>query len=266
MLSSKPSIAARLIFALIVALSWMHGAQANNPYQTALPSWSFVLSTFVDEQGRTDFAALAQSTEGLRHLRSFTAAIAEVSPASHTELFGQRNEVLSYHINAYNALAMLGVIERDIPDGFTTFFSRASFFRFRSVTIGGQSTNLQHYENKVIRPLKEPRAHFALNCMVRDCPRLPQQVFTSELLDQQLDTLTREFFGKPRHLRIDIANMTAHVSSILEFYTEDFVASGDKDDLAQYVNQYLETPIPRDFKMEFIDYDWRINQQPEIGN
>ncbi len=266
MLAQKRLAAIHVLCVLLTIAYWPQSAQADNAYRDTLPNWAFVLNTFVDTQGRTDFKALSQSTQGMRHLRAFTDAIGEVSPTANPELFAQRNEVLSYHINAYNALAMLGVIERDIPDGFTSFVSRASFFRFRNVRIGGKSTNLYDYENKVIRPLDEPRAHFALNCMVRDCPRLPQKVFTAELLDEQLELLTREFFSKERHLRIDTENKTAHVSSILKFYTEDFVASGKKNDLPQYINQYLDAPIPSDFKVKFIAYDWRINQQPEMDN
>ena len=266
MLPQKHPVELRVIGLLLFALCSAQSVRADNVYHDALPGWASILSTFVDTQGRTDFTGLSQSTQGMRHLRAFAAAIGEVSPTSNPELFPQRNDVLSYHINAYNALAMLGVIERDIPAGFTSFVSRASFFRFRTIHIGGRDTNLYDYENKVIRPLQEPRAHFALNCMVRDCPRLPQKVFTSELLDEQLDLLTREFFAKERHLRIDLDKRTVYVSSILKFYTEDFVSSGRKNDLPQYINKYLDTPIPPDFKVKFIPYDWRINQQPEMDN
>jgi hypothetical protein len=52
------------------------------------------------------------------------------------------------------------------------------------------------------------------------------------------------------------------VSEILDFYTEDFVVSGDQQDLLTYINRYQKVTIPADYKVEFIDYDWTINQQP----
>lgn len=231
-----------------------------NAYKDALPAWQATLSRFVDEQGRTDFKDLQGQTDELKEI---VDAIASVSPMSHPELFPTRNEVIAYHINAYNALAMYGVIDRGIPKNFSSFFKRASFFKFRKVTIGGKSTNLYDYENKVIRPLDEPRVHFALNCMVRDCPRLPQEAFHPDTLDTVLDKLTREFFSKDLHILIDADAKTLQLSGILKFYTKDFVASGKKQDLSEYVNKYVDTPIPADYKVKFIKYDWTINQQPK---
>ena len=136
-----------------------------NPYEEALPGWEATLQAHVDELGRIDFYAVAEAPEDLV---VFVTAIAAVSPQNHPDLFPTRAHVIAYHINAYNALAMQGVLERGIPDGFTSFFSRASFFRFRGVAIGGEKTNLYTYENQVIRRLQEPRTHFALNCIVMD--------------------------------------------------------------------------------------------------
>ena len=134
----------------------------SNPYQDSLDEWASVLNEYVDEQGRTDFVGLAKDTSKLQH---FVDAIAEVSPATHPELFDTRDKVLAYHINAYNALAMKGVIERNIPKHLNSLIRRASFFKFRSVVIGGKKTNLYDYENKVIRPMGEARVHYALNCI-----------------------------------------------------------------------------------------------------
>lgn len=229
-------------------------------YRKALKDWSYVLEHYVDEQGRTDFKALSKDIAPLENVVSF---VGFASPSMTPKLFDTPQKVMAYHINAYNALAMYGVIEEGIPNGFTNFFSRAGFFKFRDVVIGGKVTNLYDYENEVIRPLNEPRAHFALNCMVKDCPRLPQQPFYPDTLDETLEQATYEFFSKKRHFYLDNEKKRAYVSEILDFYTEDFVPSGKAKDLPQYINQYLKTPIPKGYKLRFIDYDWRINAQPE---
>lgn len=231
----------------------------TNQYVDALPLWADTLEQFVDKQGRTDFKALEKDSG---KLEQFLKAIASVSPASNPELFASANETMAYHINSYNALAMWGVIERDIPKNFSSLWKRASFFKFRKVIIGGKKTNLYDYENKVIRPLDEPRSHFALNCMVLDCPQLPKAVFTADSLDQELQAASEEFFSKDKHIRIDHESKELHLSSILKFYTKDFVPSNDKQDLVAYVNQYVKTPIPQDYKVKFIKYDWTVNQQP----
>jgi len=250
-----------LINLILVALIHTVGpaAAADRNYADSLSDWQITLDKFVDLEGRTDFKSLANDSA---ELTRFLAVIAEISPASHPDQFKDKAQILAYHINAYNALAMWGVIERDIPKNFSTLWKRASFFKFRKVVIGGKKTNLYDYENKVIRKLGEPRIHFALNCMVKDCPRLPQKAFSAETLEADLQQATIEFFNKPKHIQIDPAKKRVALSGIMKFYTKDYVASGKKQDLIGYVNQYREEQIPSDFKVSFLDYDWSVNQQP----
>ena len=247
-----------LLNSTIISSTMAQSADSDNPYLSALPLWANTLTKFVDEQGRTDFKALANDSA---ELSEFLAVIAKISPASNPELFKSDQEVYAYHANAYNALAMWGVIERDIPKNFSTLLKRASFFKFRNVQIGGKKTNLYDYENKVIRPLGEPRMHFVLNCMVKDCPRLPQTVFTAENMEKDLQNAAIEFFNKDKHILRKDQSEEVHLSGIMKFYTKDYVASGKKQDLIAYVNQYSETPIPETYKVKFIKYDWTINQQ-----
>lgn len=252
-------LSALVINAMVVNFATANDADAGNPYLAALPLWANTLEKFVDEQGRTNFKAV---TDDRAELTEFLAVIAEVSPASHPDLFSSQEEVLAYHINAYNALAMAGVVDRGIPKNFSSLLKRASFFKFRSVRIGGKKTNLYDYENKVIRPLGEPRMHFALNCMVKDCPRLPQTVFTAQNLERDLQNAAVEFFNKDTHIQLKAESMEVHLSGIMKFYTKDYVASGKKQDLIGYVNQYRESSIPESYKVKFIKYDWTVNQQP----
>jgi len=232
---------------------------AATDYGAALQDWAVVLDRFVDDQGRTAFADLAQDRE---ELDKFVDYLSRVSPASAPEEFDTPDKIMTYHINAYNALAMHGVIEKGIPENFNNFFKRAGFFKFHKVIIGGKKTSLYDYENKVIRPLNEPRVHFALNCMVRDCPRLPRQSFLSDELEPQLQAVTIEFFAKDKHLRIDHDRMEVLVSEILRFYTKDFAASNKRQDLIEYINRYRGDAVPQDYKVSFIPYDWTVNSQP----
>ncbi|MEM1190419.1 MAG: DUF547 domain-containing protein [Pseudomonadota bacterium] len=234
-------------------------AATADDYARALEAWARVLERYVDDEGRTDFIALAENSADLKQV---VDVVAEFGPNSNPESFSSRDAVLAYHANSYNALAMYGVIDEGIPAGFNSFFKRAGFFKFRKVRIDGGNTNLYDYENRVIRPLGEPRIHFALNCMVRDCPRLPQQPFPAEGLDDVLEAASWEFFSKPRHLQLDHDKKRVNVSAILDFYTEDFVPSGRARDLGGYINRYLKQPLPTDYKIGFIKYDWTINQQP----
>jgi len=181
--------------AFMLALLMVSSVQAmtQQDYDTALGQWTQVLTAFVNEEGQTDFAALAGDKEALSAYVDF---VATVSPQSHPLLFSTPADVLAYHINTYNALAMYGVIDEGLLTDFDSFFKRLSFFKLRDIRIGGESTSLYDYENDVIRSLNEPRIHFALNCMVKDCPRLPMVPFDAAELEAQLSELTWQFFNK----------------------------------------------------------------------
>lgn len=234
-------------------------ADTQNLYQKHLGDWAQTLERFVDDQGRTDFIALEKETG---QLQKFVDAVSKVSPKTHPKFFPSEAHIIAYHINTYNALAMKGIIERGIPRHLNSLWRRAWFFKFRSVVIGGKKTNLYDYENKVIRPIGEARVHFVLNCMVVDCPRLPTAVFTPETLEQDLQAASVEFFNQPKHIEVNANNKKVHLSGIMEFYTEDYVQSGKKQDLIAYANQFRSNKIPSDYRVDFLDYDWTINQAP----
>ena len=175
--------------------------------------------------------------------------------------FPTREARLAYYVNAYNALAMHGVVDRGVPHslgGIREF----TFFRLRTVTVGGRSMSLHGFENDVIRPFGEERIHFALNCMVVSCPRLPRVAFTADRLDKQLETAVRTFIGESRNVWDDPNKRELWLSAIFEFYTEDFIARAPS--LVTYVNRYRNEQIPPDFQVRFFDYDWTVNQRGKV--
>ena len=250
---------ASVLLALVVLVSLSPASAQNNPYVESLDAWAETLERFVDEQGRIDFVSLSKEPDDLK---KFVDAVAQVSPKSHPDLFTTNEQIIAYHVNAYNALAMNNVIDRNLPKHLNSFFRKAAFFKFHTVVIGGKKTNLYDYENRVIRPLGEARVHFVLNCMVVDCPQLPMKVFTPESLETDLQVASKEFFNREKHVQIDEQKKVVLLSAIMKFYTEDYVESGKKQDLIAYANQFREQSIPLDYKVKFLDYDWTINQSP----
>jgi len=138
-----------------------------------------------------------------------------------------------------------------------------TFFYLRTFTIGGRSVSLYSFENDVIRPLGEERLHFALNCMVASCSMLPRTAFMANQLDRQLRVAVHEFVNEPRNVRVDAAEDTVWLSAIFQLYAKDFLAHASS--LIEYVNHDRTEPIPQDFKVRFLDYDWTVNQRPVPG-
>jgi hypothetical protein len=238
-------ISARVaLLAGMLMMSTLAQAQQSDPYQ----AWARVLARFVSERGAVDFRALSRDRGDLD---TFLEYVARISPRSAPDAFPGREAKLAYYINAYNALAMFNVIDSGFPE-------HLNWWRKRS-PVGGERMSLYALENDVIRPLGDERVHFALNCMVVGCPRLPRVAFTPEKLDQQLEDEARRFFSDTRNLQILPGKRVARVSALLKFYTEDFLARSPN--LIAYVNRYATAGIPAGFEVEFMEYDWTVNDQ-----
>jgi hypothetical protein len=218
-------------------------------------AWSRVLIRHVDARGRIDFAGLAGDHAELDEVVRFIAA---VDPVSSPARFPTPNSRLAYYIDTYNALAMHGVLEAGVPKRFD-WLGRVRFFYFRKFMVGGHAISLYSLENDVIRPLGDPRVHFALNCMSVSCPRLPQAAFTAKGLDNELNAAAREFVGDDRNVDVDRERREVRLSAIFKFYTKDFLVRSPS--LLAYVNRYRSEQIPLSDKIAFMDYDWSVNDQ-----
>lgn len=214
-------------------------------------AWTRVLDRFVDDRGRIDFRAIAKEPDDLA---AYVAWLADVGPESRPAQFPTHADRLAYYINAYNALAMNAAVHSGrLPQ------DKVRFFVLTSVELDGRKISLYSLENSVIRPLGEPRIHFALNCMVRGCPRLPREPFSAPTLDQQLEREAKRFLNEDRNVAVDLASGTVSLSSILKWYKGDFLQKASS--LVEYVSAYRETPIDPSFDVRFLPYDWTLNQR-----
>ncbi len=217
-------------------------------------AWENVLARFVDEKGRIEFAGAAKNPSDLE---AYVAQIARVSPASSPSSFPKPEAKLAYYINAYNALALYNAVRSGIPPELESIKIR--FFYRTKFEIGGKRMSLYDLENKVIRPMGDPRVHFALNCMVRGCPRLPREPFHADPLDAELEAVAQYFFNEERNVKLEPDKQVVRFSQILQFYTEDFLKKAPS--LVDYANRYRQEKIGAGWKVDFIPYDWTLNKQ-----
>jgi hypothetical protein len=218
-------------------------------------AWTKVLTRYVDDSGRIDFDSLRQNHADLDRVVAFIAA---VDPDSQPQRFPDKHSRLAFYINAYNALAMYGVVQAGVPESLSGL-TKFTFFYLRTFTVGGKSISLYKFENDVIRPLGEERVHFALNCMVVSCPRLPRVAFSAAALDGELDTAARSFVEDSRNVWIEHPKREVWLSAIFDFYTQDFLAHAPS--LIAYVNRYRAAQIPADFNVRFLEYHWTVNHR-----
>ena len=232
-------------------------AASDQPAPTlaqAEQGYARVLLRHVNARGEVDFAGLRDDPldSGLLALEHYVRAIADTA----LDAAPSAPARLAHMINAYNALSMYNVIASGIPRSHQGW-AKVEFFVARKFVIGGSALSLYAFENDIIRKLGEPRVHFALNCSARSCPVLPRQPFSAQALEQELEREARDFFARADSLRIDDARRTVYLSEMLKFYLADFVPA-HAPGLIAYVQRYTSQPIPPDYAVAFIAYDWTI--------
>jgi hypothetical protein len=177
--------------------------------------------------------------------------------------FSGRSDELAYYINAYNALAIEGILAGLSP---STLLGRARYFKLKAWPLAGRDITLDDLEHKVIRPLGEPRIHFAIICASKSCPVLRSEAYAAASLDSQLDEQARVFVNDPSRNRFDKATRTARLSEIFKWFDEDFRASAGSTQ--KYIARYVADPevaqgLAADgYRVEWIDYDWSLNGVP----
>ncbi len=234
----------------------------------------------VDDRGRVDYKALKDQPDNIAYYQ----LISRYSPDSHPELFSSEQDRLAYWINAYNAAVIkivltyypiTGIEEVTPPLPFFFLPDKTEFFISQRPTFGTETTSLYYLENSVIRErFSEPRVHFALNCASLGCPRLPNSAFTGDQLHSQLEHEARRFFAEERNLRIDSELKIIYMSSIMDWYRDDFTHwyQGQYPEADASLIDYVALYLPEEkaeqlkanasnYSVEFIPYDWNLNDQ-----
>ncbi len=240
-----------------------------------------MLSQYVNSEGRVDYRSLQARPE---QFERYYQQIATISPDTSPATFSNEADRLAYWINAYNAAVIKTVLTyypissiKDVKPPSPLFFlpDKTGFFLFQKPTFGGITTSLYYLENSIIRDrFPEPRVHFALNCASGGCPKLPNYAFIGDKLDDQLDYETRKFFAETRNFRIDLTRKTIFLSSIMDWYHDDFTHWYQRQypdrnaTLINYVSLYVDEDKRKqlqenaaDFEVQFTPYDWQLNGQ-----
>ncbi len=170
---------------------------------------------------------------------------------------------IAYYTNAYNAFAIQGILDGLSP---TSLFGRVRYFRTNEWPLNGRHITLYDIEHKVLRPLGDPRIHFAIICASKSCPFLRTEVYSASKLDAQLDDQAKQFINDPFRNRFDKATKTAHLSEIFKWFDEDFSrpAGSAQKYIAKYVGDQdaAKGLAAGAYVTEWISYDWTLNGTP----
>jgi hypothetical protein len=213
--------------------------------------WDEVLLTHV-RRGYVDYSRL----RGDPRLGSFLAQLAATDPAS----VAGEDERKAFLINAYNAYAIRGILDGESTDSRS---KRRRFFNRYQFELMGEPSTLQDIEHQQLRPMGDPRIHFAIVCASLSCPRLSSRAYVPERLDTQLDEAARGFINDPTRNRFELDRGQAWVSPIFDWFDEDFAATDGS--VPGYLARYVNAPdVARrladdELQLRYDRYDWGLN-------
>ena len=189
-------------------------------------------------------------------LDEFIRQLGDTSPESLADASARK----AFFINAYNALAIYGVL-----DGQTTKSqrSRNRFFKKMKMRVLGEKRSMEQIEHDELRQTGDPRIHFAIACASLSCPRLDSRAYLPDRLDQQLDAAATRFINDPSRNRFDVNQGIAFLSPIFDWFADDFAQ--DETGLQMYLAGYVRNAdAERELRsgrleIRYEDYDWRLN-------
>jgi Protein of unknown function, DUF547 len=229
----------------------MKGAAASFPFD----EWDALLGKYVDGKGRVDYNRLKGDAADSAKLEHLFASVAAAS----VDKLPSKAAKEAFYLDAYNVCVWKNVLTR-LPKLKNVDSEKASFFYFTKFIVAGKEMNLQDLESKAIRPtFKDGRVHFALNCASGGCPQLPPYAFTPAKLDEQLNQEARKFVAEKRNVDFDPATKKLKLSHIFDWYKDDFGKADDK--VIGWINNFraADAKLPTDAKIDYVDYDWTLN-------
>ncbi|MEM6901699.1 MAG: DUF547 domain-containing protein [Pseudomonadota bacterium] len=189
-----------------------------------------------------------------------------------------RDEQRAYWLNLYNALIMKIVIDNypiasildvDISDDPV----RRGPWTARLVTVEGRALSLDNIAHGILRPIwQDPRLIYGLSCAALGCPEPIPMAFRGDNVDTLLDEAASRFINHTRGAAIrEIGkrrdslegDRRLHVSSLYDWYAEDFGRkSGDQAvirHLRQYAIKPLEPMLTGASEIDSTTFNWKLN-------
>jgi hypothetical protein len=198
----------------------------------------------------------------------------------------ERDAKIALWINAYNAITIYGIV-LNYPIEYGGFLARARFPKSSIrqiadfwdtvfVKVMGLEITLDHIEHEILRKeFDDPRIHFSLVCASLGCPLLSNHAYDVESLQARLERDVGRFVNNEDKVRLDTVENKIYLSSVFDWYSEDFGAEapprwlerypksyrGVMNTVAQYTHEderdYIINQAPR---LEFLHYDWSLNE------
>ena len=226
------------------------------PLDPAQHELATVLTLCVKPHG-VDYAALRRDHTALERYRAQLAA---------TTMPKDKAGKIALLINAYNACTLhLVVLKLPADQAKWPKWSiknagdaTADVWKAYTFELAGQRYTLDQMEHQLLRPLGDPRVHFAVNCASRSCPPLLSHPYLAATVDAQLESVATAFASDPYHVRLVSGKL--QVNPILDWFSEDFTAVGGVAKfLAPRVSPKVRPYLDAEKSIDYFAYDWLLN-------
>ena len=199
------------------------------------------------KDGMVSYASVKRRFSQIDHLKRIIAEtdLSEVDS----------NTKKAFYINAYNVLVIYQVTE-NYP--LSKALDQEGFFDKNRFNVAGEMLTLNELEiNKLLKPYKDARVHFALACAAVSCPQLANYAFTRGNLDAELTKRTQIALNDPSFVQVNSSKSEVKLSKIFDWYKQDFRNTSNNH--LSFINKYRKNKIPSNFKVDYYEYDWNLN-------
>ena len=237
----------KLILTCVVALMGVISYSSEQPDHTI---WDRLLQAHVSSSGKVKYKSMKIKMDTLD---AYLRELIDHPPASDWSKSAKK----AYYINAYNAYCIKFVLTKYPTKSVNDIsFSGKEIWDFRMVKLGEKTTNLRSLENDILRKMGDSRIHFAINCASYSCPKLWNRAYTESNVNSRMTKMAKAFVNDPK--KNIITEKKIQISKIFEWYKEDFVKPGQT--LIQYLNKYSNVTISPKAKVEYLEYNWALNE------
>ncbi|WP_297335569.1 DUF547 domain-containing protein [Algoriphagus sp.] len=250
----------KITFTILIGLIFLGctsstlGMAGTNPPNHQL--WDQLVKKHVRPDGLVDYPGFIKDKV---QLEKYLQLLSENAPDRKT---WTREEQLAYWINAYNAFTVKLISDNYPVESIRDLGPKLKIplikdvWHYKFFKIGGEESSLDEIEHGILRKeFEEPRIHFAINCASISCPRLHNEAFVPEKINEQLDFVARQFINDPQ--RNKIAKDQIELSSIFSWFKGDFTKKGS---LIDFLNQYSKVKISPNASIKHLDYNWSLNE------
>ncbi len=247
-----------------------------------IQAYQRVLMSRVDNEGQVDYRNLKAEPQ---NLTAFLDSVAALSPLTYEAWLDP--EKIAFWINVYNACTLKVIVDHyPIRSSFLSSlrFPKNSIRQISGVwnklpfSVMGQNVTLDFIEHSILRrQFREPGIHMALVCAARSCPRLRQEAYSGNRLQNQLIEQARDFLSQPQNFAMDQIREEIHVSEIFKWYKQDYAfrsgpeisipgLNSEESAIMAYISRFIpaggaEYLLQGNYKVKYRKYDWTLNER-----